>query len=191
MKRHELALKGVPAAGAVDRALGNLTLVKEESREVWIWVWLQTLAQDIKFALRLFKRDRGFAVTAVLVLAVGIGMTNAVFTMANGLLYSGLSDADERIMVLGTQTEQQFFGGVSRLDLEDWRAGSRSFKRHRGVLPPADERGRRHRCSGGCRRHLHLGQCIPAPGNRATARPRLRTRRRTQLRYGVRDGRRD
>jgi putative ABC transport system permease protein len=127
MKRHELALKGVGAAGAVDRALGNLTLVKEESREVWIWRWLQNLAQDVRFALRLFTRDRGFALTAVLVLAVGIGMTNAVFTMVNGLIYGGVSKADDRIMVFRTQNEQGRFGGLSRLDLEDWREGSRSF----------------------------------------------------------------
>jgi hypothetical protein len=127
MKRREFALKGIRASGAVDRALGNLTLVREESREVWIWRWLQTLAQDITFALRLFKRDRGFALTAVLVLAVGIGMTNAVFTMVTALIYGGVSKADDRIMVLGTQNEQGRFGGLSRLDLEDWREGSRSF----------------------------------------------------------------
>ena len=128
LKQRELALKGIGGSGAVQRALGNLTLVREASREVWIWRWLQSLAQDVQFALRLVRRDRGFAVTVVLVLAVGIGMTNAVFTMVNALLYDRLSDADERIMVLGTQNEQGGFGGVSKLDLEDWREGSRSFR---------------------------------------------------------------
>ena len=127
MKRRELVLKGIHAPGAVERELGNLTLFQDDSRDVWIWRWLQSLAQDIKFAFRLFTRDRGFALTAVLVLAVGIGMTNAVFTMVNGLLYGSLSNADERITVLRTQNETGFFGGVSRLDLEDWRAGSRAF----------------------------------------------------------------
>jgi hypothetical protein len=61
------------------------------------------------------------------VLAIGIGMTNAVFTMGTALLYGRLSDADDRIMLLRTQTEHGRFGGVSRLDLEDWREGSRSF----------------------------------------------------------------
>ena len=127
MKRRELAVQGNCASGAVERALGNLTLVREESREVWIWRWLQTLAQDIRFALRLFQRDRGFALTAVLVLAVGIGMTNAVFTMVNALIYGGVSKADDRIMFLGTQNEHGQGGGVSKLDLDDWREGSRSF----------------------------------------------------------------
>ena len=128
MKRRELEpAQAAASPGAVQRELGNLTLAREESRDVWVWRWVQSLAQDVNFALRLFRRDRGFAVTAVLVLAIGIGMTNAVFTMVNGLLYGGLSNADERIMVLRTQNENGFFGGVSRLDLEDWRTGSRSF----------------------------------------------------------------
>ena len=127
MKRQELALKGIHAPGAVERELGNLALFQDDSREVWIWRWLQSLAQDIRFAFRLFTRDRGFAVTAVLVLAIGIGMTNAVFTMVTALVYGRLSDADDRIMLVRTLTEQGRFGGVSRLDLEDWREGSRSF----------------------------------------------------------------
>ena len=127
MKRREIALKGIGVRGAAHRELGNLTLFQDESRDVWIWPWLQSLAQDVRFAFRLFKRDRGFALTAVLVLAVGIGMTNAVFTMVNALIYGGVSEVDDRIMVLGTQNEQGQFGSLSRLDLEDWREGSRSF----------------------------------------------------------------
>ena len=127
MKRRELEVKGIRASGAVDRELGNLTLARDESRDVWIWPWLQSLAQDVKFALRLFRRDRGFALTAVLVLAAGIGMTNAVFTMMNALLSGGLSDADEQIMFLGTQNEHGRFSGLSKLDFDDWREGSRSF----------------------------------------------------------------
>jgi macrolide transport system ATP-binding/permease protein len=127
MKQQEVALKAIRAPGAVERELGNLTLFRDESRDVWIWSWLQSLAQDVRFAVRLFKRDRGFAVTAVLVLAVGIGMTNAVFTMMNALLAGRLSDADAQIMVLGTQDERGQWGGVSKLDLDDWRAGSRAF----------------------------------------------------------------
>jgi putative ABC transport system permease protein len=128
MKQRELALQDIHAFGAVQRQLGNLTLAREESREVWIWPWLQSLVQDVRFALRLFRRDRGFAITAVLVLAVGIGMTNAVFTMVNAVLTGGVSDADAQIMILGTQNEHGQFTGVSRLDLEDWREGSRSFR---------------------------------------------------------------
>ncbi len=60
MKREELEASGIAPADArseARRALGNVTLMREDSRGVWIATWLDSLAQDIRYALRTLRRQ--------------------------------------------------------------------------------------------------------------------------------------
>lgn len=54
------------ASWASRRALGNVTLSREDARAVWIWPWLDGLRQDLRYAMRSVARQPGFAVVAVL-----------------------------------------------------------------------------------------------------------------------------
>jgi putative ABC transport system permease protein len=63
------------------RALGNVTLAAERSREVWLWPSLERLVQDFRYGLRMLRRQPMFAATAILTLALGIGATTAVFSI--------------------------------------------------------------------------------------------------------------
>jgi putative ABC transport system permease protein len=88
MKQDELERSGVKpdeAAFGARRALGSIALSRNRARDVWIWPWFQDLSQDIRFALRLFVQDRRLSVTAVLILALGIGANTAIFSLLNSL----------------------------------------------------------------------------------------------------------
>jgi len=86
------------------------------------------LLRDVRFAARLLVKNRWFTVMAVVVLALGIGANNAVFTIVNAVLLRNLPVPEaEQIMFLGTRDTQGRNMGVSLRDFEDWRAATRMF----------------------------------------------------------------
>jgi len=89
---------------------------------------LQVLAQDLRLAIRLVQREKGFAIAAIGTLALGIGLTSAVFSVAKLLLIDPLPyrEADRAAMVWVTNPRQGFdrdFTSYPRL--LEWREHSR------------------------------------------------------------------
>src|SRR5579863_4675475 len=83
------------------RKFGNVTRVKEEVREIWNVVWFEQLVEDIRFGLRMLRKNPGFTAVAVLTLALGIGANTYIFSVVDALLFRPFEFTDpQRIMAL-------------------------------------------------------------------------------------------
>ena len=81
------------------REFGNVTLVEERSREVWLWPAFESVLADLKFAFRRLGKSPGFAATVLLTLAIGIGANTTVFSVVNGVLLKPLPYPDSEQLV--------------------------------------------------------------------------------------------
>ena len=98
----ELMEEGMPreqAEQAARREFGNVTLIKQHSREAWQWLTLESLWADLKHVFRRLGRSPGFAITVVLTLAIGIGANTAVFSVLNSVLLRPLPYPDSQQLV--------------------------------------------------------------------------------------------
>jgi putative ABC transport system permease protein len=90
-----------------------------------------SLAQDVKFGIRMLLREPGFTALMVVALALGIGVNTTVFTLVNAVLFRGLPvDQPDRVMYLSTNnhSKNQTDIRVSYPDFRDWREQSKSFQ---------------------------------------------------------------
>jgi predicted permease len=103
-KAESLIAEGVPEAEARRRAaveVGNLTRLREQSRAVWGFPSIESIAQDVRYAVRQMRRSPVVAGVAIASLAVAIGASSGVFALTRAALYrqSGIVHPDEIVML--------------------------------------------------------------------------------------------
>jgi predicted permease len=87
------------AEEAARREFGNVTLMRERSREVWQWAALESLLADLKLVFRRLRKSPGFAATVLLTMALGIGANTAVFSVIDSVLLKPLPYPDSSRLV--------------------------------------------------------------------------------------------
>src|SRR5262245_12780292 len=133
MKAQENAEAGMnpeEARYAARRQFGNQTLLQEVSRDMWSFRYLETLAQDLRFCLRVMSKNPGFTAVAVLTLALGIGANTAMFSAVDAVLIRPLPylDAGRLVMIwddTGQIGESKFFSTPA--EWHEWRRHNTVF----------------------------------------------------------------
>ncbi|MGH9840046.1 MAG: ABC transporter permease [Blastocatellia bacterium] len=84
------------------REFGNVGMVKEVTREMWGWGWLERLWMDLRFGLRMLLKHPGFTLATLISLAIGIGANTALFSLVNAVLWHPLPYPHaERLVTVG------------------------------------------------------------------------------------------
>ena len=104
--------------------------------------WVEGLALDARFAIRLLWKDRWFTLAAISALSLGLGVFTMAVTIIDGQYFRGLPVPEsERVLSLSVTDASGRESGVSYLDYQDWRESNRSFQRLAAFVPAEMEIG--------------------------------------------------
>lgn len=121
MKQQELESAGVDPSDAhyaTRRALGNVALMREEARGVWIAPWLESVAQDVRYAVRTSVRQPLYALTVICVLVLAIGLNTSLFTFfkATALEPWPARDPDRLVQIRAMVREEMVAPSISEYE---------------------------------------------------------------------------
>jgi putative ABC transport system permease protein len=134
MLTDRLVRRGMPIEDARYEALcqfGNQTVLKEIRNDMRTFVWLETLWQDLRYGVRVLRKNKGFAAVAAITLALGIGANTAIFSVVNAAILRPLPYPHPgRLAILWGNVKRARVErrGASYPDYIDWRDQARSFE---------------------------------------------------------------
>ena len=148
MKREALARAGMAAGEAraeARRALGNVALAREEARGVWIATWIESLAQDVRYAVRSLARQPLHAITSTAVLVLAIGVNTSLFTVFKGFFLEPWPGRDPDRIV---QMRAVAHGQVIAPSVDEYRLVRAQASSFTGVAAHMYGAGKRLRAAG-------------------------------------------
>src|SRR5579864_9159180 len=115
----DLTAAGIPEPEARRRVAVELGLVRvrEEVRDVWLTRWLRDFVYDLRFSVRSFLHSPSFTATAVLSLALGIGVTTAIYSLVDQVLLHALPVRQPERLVLIDWNGDQAANGFGSYNL--------------------------------------------------------------------------
>jgi predicted permease len=109
------------------RSLGNVTLARENTRDVWTWVSLERAIQDLRYALRVLRRRPAFTIAALLSLSLGMGASTAVFSLVDALFL-------ERLPIPRPHELVQIVRGAGSSTYDEYKTLRESARQFSGVF---------------------------------------------------------
>ncbi len=108
---------------------GNRSVMRERTTEADAALWLESLWSDVRYACRQLWKNPGFALTAIVVLALGMGASVAIFAFVDAALIKPLPYADPaQLMSLYETVPSCLLCNVSYQNFRDWQRSARSFR---------------------------------------------------------------
>lgn len=114
---------------------GATDSIKEEHRDARRTRLLENLAQDVRYSFRSLAKSPGFAVIAILTLALGIGANTAIFSVVDAVVLAPLPYRDADRLALVLESNQRFAkDAISYPNFLDWQRSSKSFSRISAIM---------------------------------------------------------
>lgn len=121
---------------------GNVTTTIEDTRAVWSWAWIGQAVHDVRYGLRLVRRQPGFSAVVILTVALGIAMNSMVFSISSAALLKQLSYPNaERLVWIGIRDDALRSGTEATLaaDFAVWRDQASAFELMAGYDPTSTQ----------------------------------------------------
>ena len=147
MRTRELVQRGVDPGTARELALSRLgdiarlkrtmtDIGRKRDQEMRVTLWLEELADDLKFAFRQLKSSPAFTLVATVTLALGIGANSAIFALVDATLLRPLPYGEpDRLVSIWERSATIERGYASPLNMLDWNARSHTFAKIAGFTP--------------------------------------------------------
>src|SRR5579871_731841 len=130
-QRVEAGQDPLEAERAARRAFGNATQIGEAARETWGWAGVEWFFDDARFGLRMLRKTPAWTAVICGMLALGIGLSTAIFSVVYGVLLQPLPyPQPDRIVALWSSAPSHGYAyfNVNAVEWFHWRAESKSLE---------------------------------------------------------------